>query len=148
MPDTAAKKGGLFGGGKPQKEPEGPSLSFISQEITNLTTRLRVLEERSSNIKKKQHLIEQNMLSHRKKYAEETDLLKGEIDEIRRIMKEVEERIVMIIKELQMGAKKEEVATLKKYVELWEPVNFVTQNQVENIVREIIEEEKSEKKPK
>jgi len=135
------KPGGLFGG-KPPKGPEGPSVGFLTDEVTNLSTRLRVLEERSTNIKKKQELIEQNMLSHRKRYAEEIDLLKDEMDEVKRTIAEIENRIIMLIKELRMSAKKEDVDSLMKYIELWEPVKFVTQNQVENIVREIIEEEK------
>jgi hypothetical protein len=145
MAEETKKAGGLFGGGKPQKGPEGPSVVFLSQEITNLSTRLRVLEERSGNTKKKQEIVEQNMLSHRKKYAEEVDLLKEEIDEIRRQIKEIENRIIMIIKELRMSANKEDVTALKKYVELWEPVKFVTQNQVEKIVEEKIEELKATK---
>ena len=140
------KGGGLFGGGKPAKgTPEGPSSSFLSNEITNLSTRMRVLEERSSNTKKKLQLVEQNVLSHRKHYGEEVNILKEEISEIKRTMKEIEERIVMIIKEVQLSAKKEDVTSLHRYVELWEPVNFVTQNQVENIVRDMIEEERGKK---
>ena len=140
MADTG-KGGGLFGGGaKGQKAPEGPSVAFLSDELTNISTRLRVLEERSSNVKKKQQLVEQNMISHRKKFSDEVDLLKEEIDEMKRTMREVENKIILIIKELRMTAKKEDVDSLKKYVELWEPVKFVTQNQVESIVREFMEE--------
>ena len=139
----AGKGGGLFGGGKPPKggaPAEGLSVSFLSQELTNLSTRMRVLEERNSNMKKKQEIVEHNMLSHRKQYSQEVELLKEEIDEIRRQIKEIESRIIMIIKELRMSANKEDVDGLKKYVELWEPVKFVTQNQVEKIVEEKIEE--------
>jgi hypothetical protein len=143
VPAEAKKKaGGLFGGGKAPKGPEGPSMGFLSQEISNLSTRLRVLEERGSNVRKKQQLIEQSMLSHRKKFTDETNLLKDEIDEIRRTMTEIENRIIMLIKELRLSAKKEDVDMLKKYVELWEPVNFVTQNQVEKIVEDIVESKK------
>lgn len=146
MADISGKAGGLFGGGaKGQNKPEGASVAFLSNELTNLSTRLRVLEERSSNVKKKQQLVEQNMLAHRKKYSEEIDLLKDEIDEMKRVMKEVENKIILIIKEIRMTAKKEDVDSLKKYLELWEPVKFVTQNQVENIAREIIEEEMEKK---
>ena len=149
MVDIGGKKpGGLFGGGKPVQKPEGPSLNYLSQELTNMSTRLRVLEERNSNMKKKQELIEQNVLSHRKKNTGEVDLLKDEIDEIKRQLKEVESRIIMIIKEIQLGAKKEDVDSLTKYIEMWEPVNFVTQNQVESIVQEKIEEELSKRSQK
>jgi len=144
MVDPGAKGGGLFGGGGKGKKAEGPSIAFISDELTNMSTRLRVMEERSSNVKKKQTLVEQNMLSHSKKYAEEIGVLKEEIDEMKRTMKEVENKIILIIKEIRMTAKKEDVDSLKKYVELWEPVKFVTQNQVESIVREFMEEEKEQ----
>ena len=128
------KPGGLFGGGKPAQKPEGPSSSFLSQEMTTISTRLRVLEERNSNMKKKQAIVEQNMLSHRKKYSDDIEMLKEEIDEMNRVIKEIENKIIMIIKEVRMSTKKEDVDALKKYIELWEPVNFVTQNQVENIM--------------
>ena len=144
MVATGAKGGGLFGGGGKVKKVEGPSMAFLSDEITNMSTRLRVMEERSSNVKKKQYLVEQNMLSHSKKYAEEISLLKEEIDEMKRTMREVENKIILIIKEIRMSAKKEDVDSLKKYVELWEPVKFVTQNQVESIVRDFMEEEKEQ----
>ena len=141
VPDTPKKKAGLFGG-KPEKSHEGPSVAYISDEMMNLSTRLKVLEERTSNMKKKDQIIEQNMLSHRKKDSEEIEILKEEIDEMRRTITEIENKIIMLIKELRLSAKKEDVTVLKRYFELWEPVNFVTQNQVENIVKEIIEEEK------
>jgi len=136
----AAKKGGGLFGAKPPKEPEGPSSSYLSQEITGLSTRLRILEERSTNTKRKLEIVDQNMLSHRKKYSDDIDMLKEEIDEMRSTIKEVESRIIMIIKEIRLGAKKDDVDALKKYVELWEPVKFVTMNQVENIVREMLED--------
>jgi len=141
-PGDAKKGSGLFGGGKPHPSPEGASVSFLSQEISSLSTRLRVLEERNSNMRKKQELVEQSMLSGRKKVSEEVSLVRDEIDEIKRTLVEVENRIIMLIKELRLTAKKEDVDTMTKYIEMWEPVNFVTQNQVEKIIREILDEEK------
>ena len=35
-------------------------------------------------------------------------------------------------------AKKDEVKTLQKYVTMWEPIKFVTENQVEEIVKDMI----------
>ncbi|MBN2111480.1 hypothetical protein JW707_00105, partial [Candidatus Woesearchaeota archaeon] len=140
--DVGGKKGGGLFGGKPSRDPEGPSMAYVSDEMTNLSTRLKVLEERTSNMKKKQELIEQNMLSHRKKDSDEMEMLRDEIDEMRKIITEIENRVIMLIKELRLSAKKEDVDILKKYFEFWEPVKFVTQNQVESIVREMIEEER------
>ena len=139
MAEEPKKKGGLFGGGKPHPESKEPSASFLSQEMSNLSTRLRVLEERSSNIRKKQQIIEQGMLSQRKKFNDEVEVLKEEIDEIKRTMTEIENKIIMLIKELRLTSKKEDTDVLKKYIEMWEPLNFVTHNQVDKVVAEAIE---------
>ena len=142
MAEQAAKHG-LFGGAP--KGQEGPTLSYVVQQLTSVTTRLRVLEDRYMNSRRKMQLVEQNMLANHKKALDEIKLVKSEIDDLKHTIAEMQNRIVMLIKELRMGAKKEEVDTLKKYVELWEPVKFVTQGQVENIVRDIVEEIREEK---
>ena len=52
----------------------------------------------------------------------------------------MEAKINLLIKEITLSAKKEDVAVIKKYIEFWQPLNFVTPTQVEKIVREILEE--------
>ena len=41
-----------------------------------------------------------------------------------------------LVKHMQIFAKKDEVKTLQKYVTMWEPIKFVTENQVEEIIKE------------
>ena len=45
----------------------------------------------------------------------------------------------LIIKELQSVARKEEVKVLEKYINLWNPIKFVTSNEVEQIVNDALE---------
>ena len=52
------------------------------------------------------------------------------------------EKMKMIIKELKLCSKSEDLTVLKKYIDLWDPVRFVTQNEVEKIIEEKIEEMK------
>jgi len=54
----------------------------------------------------------------------------------------IEDRILMIVKELKLTARKEDIAVMKKYVELWNPMRFATKEQVENIVKEALGKEK------
>lgn len=143
MAEPKPPKHGLFGGA-PKKE-AGPSSAYLVQQVTNVTTRLRVLEDRHTNSRKKMQLVEQNMLANHKKAMEEIKLLKSEIDDVKHTMAELENRIVLLIKELRLSAKKEDLDVLKKYVELWEPIKFVTETQVENIVKDILEEMRRKK---
>ena len=61
--------------------------------------------------------------------------IKKQIEDLRNIL-------IQIVDEVKKSAKREDVRTLKKYINLWEPIKFVTYDKVEQIVREILEEKK------
>lgn len=128
---------GLFG--KP-KEPASPSpaVSELTDKINNLAARLRISEERYGELRKKLTLIEQNMLVHSKKANTDIKAIDSEMTEIKHSITEVEDRIITIIKELRLTAKKEDVGVMKRYVELWDPTQFVTRDTVEKIIKEIL----------
>jgi hypothetical protein len=69
----------------------------------------------------------------------EVKVINSEITDINSKITEIQDRILLIIKELKLTAKKEDVDVMKRYVELWNPMRFVTKDQVEKIVREVLE---------
>jgi len=81
-------------------------------------------------------VIEQNMLSNHKKAMNEIKSLQSDFTEMRRTIQAVEDKIITIIKELRLTARKEDVDVLKRYLELWDPVKFITSDQVERIIDE------------
>jgi hypothetical protein len=129
--------GGLGGIGA-QKKPvqAGPDISGLVEDVNAINRRLRVLEERHSNFQRRIQVIEQNMLSSNKKVSSEVGVVNSEISDIKRTLSEIESRLIMVIKELRMTAKKEEIDVISKYLEYWEPIKFVTSEQVEKIIDE------------
>lgn len=129
--DMGGKK--LFGGPKaPPTAPTGPS----QQDILLLTTRLRVAEERYSDLRRKLQLVEQNMIMYHKKSIADNKRTQSDMLEIKRTIRAMEDKIIMAIKELQLTARKEDVDIMRRYVEMWNPVKFATIDQVEKIVDE------------
>ena len=110
----------------------------IRDEMVNIDRRLRVLEEGLTNMRRRFQVTEQNMLSKNRHFSTEIKTINSEINELKKEIMEIKERMLMMIKELQECAKKEEVKVLEKYINMWEPVNFVTKKDVEDIVRSII----------
>ncbi|MBI2133690.1 hypothetical protein HYU11_03335 [Candidatus Woesearchaeota archaeon] len=100
---------------------------------------LRTLEERYSNLVRRIQVDEQNSLSSGKKVNSEIKAINLEIAEIKKGLESINAKIDIIAKELSTLSKKEEVDVLKKYLNLWEPLNFVTHNEVEKIVREAVD---------
>lgn len=105
-------------------------------ELTLLATRLRVSEERYADLRRKLQLIEQNMLAHQKKSAMDEKHAQADLLEMKKTLRAMEDRLVMVIKELQLTARKEDVDVLKRYVELWDPIRFISHEQAEKIVDE------------
>lgn len=82
------------------------------------------------------------MLSSNKKFSGDIKSINDALHEIKKLIAEVNDHMRQVVEELKRGAKKEEVRVLQKYIEMWEPVNFVTRNEVEKIIREILDENK------
>ncbi len=125
------KHSSLFKHEKPPQEP-----APISEELESTISRLRVLEERYTNIQTELRVTEENMINRNKKLTTETKTLTLDINELRKEINEIKDRVLTIIKELQSCAKKEEIKVLQKYIEMWEPMNFVTHKEVEDIINE------------
>ncbi len=124
------------------KEALGPSIdniSAISSELSLANRRVRVLEERYANLRRKSQVTEQNMLTTNKKFMADIKTLTTEMNEIKKEIEIIKNTLTQIIEELKKCAKKEEVKMLEKYVNLWEPIKFVTHDEVEKIVQDIIE---------
>jgi hypothetical protein len=117
----------------------------ITEQINGLAARIRVSEERFNELRKKMLFIEQNMLSNHKKAIGELKVSNEEIDELRHKLVDVEDRIITVIKELRLTARKSDMDVMKRYIELWDPVKFVTADFAEKIAREVVDERLGQK---
>ena len=133
-----APKTGFFG--RPPKEEPSPQPSPVQSEVTSLSRRLKILEERHENTRRHIDFIDQGLQDMQKKLSEELKTSKWEILELQKSIKDIENKLLLLIKEIKLSASKEDVEILKKYLNYWEPVNFVTRSQVEKIIREQLED--------
>ena len=111
----------------------------VAPDLSNTVRRLRMLEERHTKTQNRIRLLEENMINSNKKINVELKTLSSEIDEMKRDVAEIKDRILLIVRELKLCAKHEEVNVLKKYVELWEPLHFVTREEVEKMIKSALE---------
>jgi hypothetical protein len=137
LPPPTAKKG--FFGSKTAPGPS-PEMTGLSEQLNGIAARLRVQEERFNEMRKKMLFIEQNMLANHKRALGELKSSNEEVDELRHKIAEIEDRVITVIKELRLTARKGDIDVLKRYIELWDPVKFVTAEHAEKIAREILEE--------
>jgi hypothetical protein len=118
-----------------------PSMSpEIAESLTETIRRLRVLEERYTTMHRKVQVNEQNSLLKHKKMESDIKRLALELREAREELATLRDSMRTFVKELQGGAKREEVEVLKRYINLWEPLNFVSRNELSKILDELLEQ--------
>ena len=139
VPQPPSSLGAMFGK-KEAPVPQAPT-NELSESITNVIRRLRILETRFENMHKKMQFVEQNMLEQQKKLHTEIKTTTLDVLESKRGLLEIQNRMRMLVKEVQMRAAKEDVEVLKKYLQFWEPVKFVTAKQVEAMIERALREQ-------
>ncbi len=131
--------GGMFGK-KPVIAPIGPNVQEIADNVNDISRRMRVIEERYFNMRKKLQVIEHNMLHNNKKIFDEIKVTNSDFHEVKRDIDDVKTKFMLIVKEIKMLAKKEDVDVISKYVDMWQPVNFVTRKEVQKMIDERLKE--------
>ena len=135
-------KKGIIGFGKPEQQPQ--DLSGVANDINSLSRRLRLMEEGFTNLRRFLQVTEDNIIARNKHYSAELKTVNSEITEIRKEMQEFRDKLLLVIKELQTVARKDEVKVLEKYINLWNPIKFVSQNEIEGILNEVLEKREKE----
>ncbi|MFC1697504.1 hypothetical protein ACFL1H_04175 [Nanoarchaeota archaeon] len=142
-PPPPKKSGGLFA-----SKPPVPTINVAEfhEDINNISRRMRMIEERYTRTRDKIRLNEENMLNSNKKLFEDIKSINADITDMKHRMEELKNDLSMITSDLRNTAKAEDLLSLKKYVNVWEPINFVTQNEVEKIVDFVVEQKLKENK--
>ena len=125
----------------PQKAKMAPAVSGVNEllkHFSDVSRTLRILEERYINLRRKTQVTDQNMLSINKNITREIKTINSEVDELRRSLEKIKQDVKLIQNDLSICASASDVNVIKKYLNFWEPLNFVTEAQVRDIVRGIL----------
>ncbi|MAF35605.1 hypothetical protein CL622_00625 [archaeon] len=105
------------------------------QAMQDSDFRLRVLEERYSKVRSRLILINQNMLEEFKLFNGAVEKLSQEMDIMRKDMEEIKTVTRTLLKTSQQFAQKKDFLAVEKYINLWNPLHFVTEKEVKELVK-------------
>jgi hypothetical protein len=118
-----------------QKKDDFADIRNENIAVSNLTRRMRILEERIYSLQKKFSVTEKNMIDSNKSNLTETKLLDEEVSDIKTTLIDIKEKMSKVIEELENKADADEFLVFKKYLEIWRPINFVTKTDVDNMIK-------------
>jgi len=120
---------------KPSKEEEVISQK-LDAKLNNISRRLRILEERYASLREQIRFTDQSFLKSKQKLAAEIKAADSELGELNSQIAEMREKINDLLKELSLCAKQEDLKVIEKYIEIWEPVEFVTRKEVLDAIKQ------------
>ncbi|MFH0752810.1 MAG: hypothetical protein V1914_04425 [archaeon] len=114
-----------------QQEQEDPS-----QILTELINRIRVLESKQSLFNEQLLLVNQNIIEEFKSFMNEIKTVRTDINIINKDLKNLKNIMKHLSEEAANFAKKDKLMVLEKYINLWNPLNFVTRTEVEKLINQ------------
>lgn len=117
--------------------PTPPTQEFDS---TKLYIWVKGLESKVNNLLREVDILKNDFINRANKLNKDFKTLSDDLMEVRHEQEKINQKMVLIINELKQTAGKEEVDTLKRYLEYWNPLNFVTQKDLEKAIESKIAE--------
>ncbi|MBW2987288.1 hypothetical protein KY336_01945 [Candidatus Woesearchaeota archaeon] len=120
-----------------KKKPVEPAIPMELQEkMNNMDRRIRILEDRYNNLKREMQFADTNIIRNKQDLSKEAKALDSEVNEIQQTIHELNDKVSEITKELQTCAKLADLKVLEKYVDMWQPVQFITREQALKFIEE------------
>jgi hypothetical protein len=113
----------------------GDEYPRITGMVSDMDRRLRVLEERYSNLRKKIQLTDQNMIESERSLGREIHSFSDELLELKRSTNDFTDKILVFGSELDHAAKKRDLKVIEKYLGMWNPVNYVTRKELRDYLK-------------
>jgi len=132
-PPKKEEKKSLF---KSKETPSANIVSDVAGQVNNVSRGLKLLEDRYSTLRKKSQVTEQNMITNDRKMIVDIKLINSDLLDLKSDLNDLKEKLTLLVKELKLSATKEEVRLLQKYISYWEPLNFVTREELSKMLGE------------
>ena len=135
----------------PQEHPKKQSAEVelfgkISKNVNNVAASLRILEERYSNLRNRSQVSEQSTIELEKEVTKDIKMLTEELIDLKRGLSDIKEKLGLISAEMTNLVNKNEFKVMERYLDMWQPMNFVTRNELNKLLEQKEKEIQDERK--
>jgi hypothetical protein len=121
----------LFGSGDEKNKEFVSKVDTHSKTLVTIIQRQKDIESLLENIHEKIELIDHNAVSDFKKIFKKNKTLSDEITDLKSEFKKMQEYQEKLSKQLKLFSTTDEVRKLEKYVDLWDPMQFVGRDELD-----------------
>ncbi len=107
----------------------------LAAELASINRRIRVIEEQLSTIRSHIDMLDSSLIEKHKSNIDDIRDTQASIREIKAEIKENKELFERIANKLTDFASKENVKVLERYINFWNPLHYVTKQEVEDLIK-------------
>ena len=96
---------------------------------------IKGVESKVNTLVREVDVLKNDYIKKHNELKRELKISNDDVLHLKRTQDQAQQKMDLIIKELKQTAGVEDVAVLKKYVEFWNPLNFVTQKDLDRAVQ-------------
>jgi predicted nucleic acid-binding Zn-ribbon protein len=110
----------------------------MATQITGLATRLKLVEERYTNLARRNQLTEGSLLGFERDSKTELRVLSKQLSDLRKRISEINSKLDAITGELGTVVRKHEFNTVERYIDLWQPMDFVSRDEARRLIADAL----------
>jgi len=130
-----------------QKGQSDAALGKINEDLGQALRTLRMLEERYSTLRKKMQMSDQNIIDDTNRIFTSLKLVVKDIDSLKMKVEDMRLKLNMFAGEIKEMAPRQDLKILERYLDMWEPMQFLTEKQAIQMIKDALKEkDMSEKK--
>jgi len=103
-----------------------------SKAILTVTQRQKDLEASIELISEKLNLFDHNSIKNFRKVNQDVKDLRSDVKELKEEITSIKEFNSKMSKQIRLMTTKDEVQKLEKYIDLWDPMNFLTRGEMDD----------------
>ena len=104
--------------------------------LIDVASRIRTVEGQYNLLRDRVLIVNNNMILQYKKNLVEMNSFNEDVKDVKEDIFKLKEVVRHLLKEMDLFARKENVKVLEKYINLWNPMNFVTEKEVKKLIEE------------
>ena len=112
--------------------------------LIDVASRVRTVEGQYNMLRDRVLIVNNNMIGQYKKKNSEMNELNKDIKEVKEEIFKLKEAIRHLLSDVEQFARKDQVTVLEKYINLWNPMKFVTQTEVIRLIEKHSKKEVNE----
>ena len=107
-----------------------------SNVVSDINSKFRNLESKNNMLAENLLVVNQNTIEEYKRIYKEIEIINTDIKSLREDLFNLKQTLKGFLNEVDFFAKKNDIKVLEKYINLWNPIEFVKEDDVDKLIEE------------